>query len=290
MKTAASMSLAAVMLLTATTAHAQAFIFSTGAPDGRLGSASNPGRVGVLERETADDFLLGQATRLNKASFYGLLPMGTSLADINAVDVEIYRVFPFDSDVGRTSGPPTFSTTQVPTRVNSPSDDAFAIRSAGSDLTFSATQLAPSFTVFNSVINGINPKPGNQTGGEGPVTGEEVLFDVTFTNPIDLLAGSYFFVPQVGLSGGAFPFLWLSAARPTSPPFSPDLQSWIRDENLDPDWLRIGTDIVGGTTYNAAFTVAGSTTTTPEPSTLVLLSSGFGLLGGVALRRRRRNV
>ena len=289
MKTA-SMSLAAVMLLTATTAHAQAFVFSTGAPDGRLGSASNPGRVGVLERETADDFLLGQATRLNKASFYGLLPMGTSLADITAVDVEIYRVFPFDSDVGRTSGSPTFSTAEVPTRVNSPSDDAFAIRSAGSDLTFSATQLAPSFTVFNSVINGINPKPGNLTGGEGPVTGEEVLFDVMFTNPIDLLAGSYFFVPQVGLSGGAFPFLWLSAARPTSPPFSPDLQSWIRDENLDPDWLRIGTDIVGGTTYNAAFTVSGSTTTTPEPSTLVLLASGLGVLGGVALRRRRHNV
>jgi len=289
MKTA-SMSLAAVMLLTATTAHAQAFVFSTGAPDGRLGSASNPGRVGVLERETADDFLLGQATRLNKASFYGLLPMGTSLADITAVDVEIYRVFPFDSDVGRTSGSPTFSTAEVPTRVNSPSDVAFATRSAGSDLTFSATQLAPSFTVFNSVINGINPKPGNQTGGEGPVTGEEVLFDVMFTNPIDLLAGSYFFVPQVGLSGGAFPFLWLSAARPTSPPFSPDLQSWIRDENLDPDWLRIGTDIVGGTTYNAAFTVSGSTTTTPEPSTLVLLASGLGVLGGVALRRRRHNV
>jgi hypothetical protein len=36
--------------------------------------------------------------------------------------VEIYRVFPKDSDVGRTSGPPTFSTPQVPTRANPPSD------------------------------------------------------------------------------------------------------------------------------------------------------------------------
>lgn len=288
MKIVASMSLAGVLFFTASAAHAQAFSFSTGNPDGRLGSASNPGAVGVLERETADDFILDQATRLNTASFFGLLPVGFTAADITALDVEIYRVFPFDSDVNRTSGSPLFSTTNVPTRVNSPSDVAFAVRSAGSDLTFTSTFLGP-FTVFNSVINGINPKPGNETGGEGAVSGVEVRFDVTFTDPIDLLDGHYFFVPQVGTSGGAFPFLWLSAARPTNPPFSPDLQSWIRDENLDPDWLRIGTDIVGGTTYNAAFSVAGSTITTPEPSTFVLLSGGFAVLG-VAVRKRRRNV
>ena len=51
----------------------------------------------------------------------------------------------------------------------------------------------------------------------------------------------------------------LSAARPIVPPGTPfppgvtDLQSWIRNSDLDPDWLRIGTDIVGGTTFNAAF-------------------------------------
>jgi hypothetical protein len=37
---------------------------------------------------------------------------------IGEVRIEFYRVFPNDSDVGRTSGPPTFSTVQVPTRKN----------------------------------------------------------------------------------------------------------------------------------------------------------------------------
>jgi hypothetical protein len=40
-------------------------------------------------------------------------------------------------------------------------------------------------------------------------------------------------------------------------PFSPDLQEWIRNAELDPDWLRVGTDIVGGVTFNATFSLAG---------------------------------
>jgi hypothetical protein len=53
----------------------------------------------------------------------------------------------------------------------------------------------------------------------------------------------------VTLANGA-QFYWLSASRPISgagtTPFNPDLQAWTRDANLDPDWLRVGTDIVGG--------------------------------------------
>jgi hypothetical protein len=44
------------------------------------------------------------------------------------------------------------------------------------------------------------------------------------------------------------------------PPGFTDLQTWIRDEALQPDWLRVGTDIVGGTTpptFNAAFSLSG---------------------------------
>ena len=55
---------------------------------------------------------------------------------------------------------------------------------------------------------------------------------------------------------------------------------------LDPDWLRIGTDIVGGTTpptINAAFTLAGETI--PEPSTLLLI--GAAMVGLGLLRSRR---
>ena len=94
-------------------------------------------------------------------------------------------------------------------------------------------------------------------------------------------------MPQVEVTGG---FRWLSGTRPISgpgsTPFFPDLQSWTRDEMLDPDWLRIGTDIVGGTTpptFNAAFTLAGETI--PEPSTLLLIGAALVALALLRIRR-----
>jgi len=57
-------------------------------------------------------------------------------------------------------------------------------------------------------------------------------------------------------------FLWLSAPKPIvapGTPFAPDLQSWIRNDDLAPDWLRIGTDITGQGPFNAAFSLAGET-------------------------------
>jgi len=180
---------------------------------------------------------------------------------ISEVHVEIYRVFPSDSDVNRTNGPPTFSTSQVPTRVNSPSDTALDDLDSGSGtLTFSSTVLAASFTAANSIDLGIHPKPNQTTGGDGAVTGNEVRIDVTFTPPLVLSPDHYFFVPQVLLSTAGNHFLWLSAPKPiVSPgtPFIPDLQTWIRDAELDPDWLRVGTDIVGSGTFNAVFSLAG---------------------------------
>ncbi len=41
--------------------------------------------------------------------------------------------------------------------------------------------------------------------------------------------------------------------------FVGDLQSWIRNDNLAPDWLRIGTDIVGTGAFNASFSLLGET-------------------------------
>jgi len=109
-----------------------------------------------------------------------------------------------------------------------------------------------------------------QTLGEGPFTGQEVIF--SFSISPDLLpADHYFFVPQVQLSDGEF--MWLSAPKPivSGTPFTPDLQAWIRNEELAPDWLRVGTDIVGGSpapTFNASFSLDG-VTATPEPSSLL---------------------
>lgn len=237
-----------------------AVTISTGDPDGKIATASRPGVGGSVETESADDFLLTAPTEFTSCTFTGLLPLGVAVADISQVVVEIYRVFPADSDTGRTPN--------VPTRVNSPSDVALATRDTqAGDLTFSTTLLNTSFTASNSVDSGIHPSPNNLTGGDGPVTGQEIRFHLTFTTPLDLPADHYFFVPQVLLSGQDDHFLWLSTPKPIvapGTPFLPDLQSWIRNANLDPDWLRIGTDIVGGNTYNASFSLTGQAV--PEPT------------------------
>ncbi len=280
--------------LLAAPASADVFFFDTGNPDGLMATASRPDSAGKVEIESADDFVLTSPTQLTSATFTGLLPTGAPLSSIVDVRIEIYRVFPNDSDVNRTSGPPTFSTPQVPTRVNSPSDVEFADRSAAAhNLTFTPGIINASFTAANSVDNGIHPAPGFHTGGDGAVTGQEVEFNVIFSTPLNLPADHYFFVPQVELSSGDF--FWLSAPRPIVPPGTPfppgftDLQSWIRNDNLDPDWLRIGTDIVGGNpapTFNAAFSLSGQTV--PEPASLTMLA--LGSAGVFALARvRRRN-
>src|SRR5207249_5747878 len=134
-----------------------------------------------LDIEAADYFVLNDATSINHASFTVLLTGGANVSNIVDVNIEIYRVFPKDSNVGRTSGPPTFSTPEVPTRVNSPSDVAFLERSlAGNELSLTTATLTGSFTASNSVLNGINPKPNQTTGGEGPGSGQEVIFGIDF--------------------------------------------------------------------------------------------------------------
>src|SRR5262249_8475855 len=146
----------------ATPAWAEPFVFSTGNADGRLGALSQPANSGKLETETADDFLLTATTSIARATIVGLIPPGTSLANLSNVEIEIYHVFPKDSDVGRPSGPPTFSTVQVPTRVNSPSDveiDTATRDGSLGTLDFSASLLNGGFTVANTVVTGINKKP-----------------------------------------------------------------------------------------------------------------------------------
>jgi hypothetical protein len=233
-------------------AGATPFFFSSGNPGGLVATGSRPSSAGKVEIETGDDFIVsGGTVKLSSATFQGLLPIGSQLSNVSQVVVEIYRVFPNDS-----TNPPSGN---VPTRVNSPSDVAFASRDSGSGtLSFTPGILQPSFTAANSVLTGINRLPTQLTLGEGPVTGQQVQFNVLFNTPFVLPADHYFFVPQVQLASGDF--FWLSAPRPIVPPGTPlalDLQSWIRNENLDPDWLRIGTDIVGAGPFNAAFAVKG---------------------------------
>jgi hypothetical protein len=274
----------ALITIVAGPVAADTFSFSSGLPDGKIAVASRPSGNGNIEIEAADDFVLNSETQITGASFYGLVPTGG--ATVTDVTVEIYRVFPNDSNPVRTPN--------VPTRTNSPSDVELDSRdSSVPNLSFTTTVLSPTFTAANSVLNGINPKPNSVTGGEGAITGEEVRFDVSFAAPFNLGADHYFFVPQVQLSNGDF--YWLSAPRPIvapGTPFTGDLQAWVRNENLAPDWLRVGTDIVGpnsnggpAPTFNMAFSLTG-TATAPEPSSALLLLTGVvGLLA-----RRRRNA
>jgi hypothetical protein len=256
-----------------------AFFFSTGNPDGLMATASRPASGSAIEIESADDFDLPNETQITQATFTGLLPTGAPASSIQEVVVEIYRVFPKDSNLARTI--------TVPTRSNSPSDVQFDDRdsSAAGQLTFSTSVVNPTFTANNSVLNGIHPAPNQTTGGEGAVTGEEVTFTVNFTEPFTLPADHYFFVPQVLLSSGNF--FWLSAPKPIVSPGTSfpagvtDLQEWIRNSNLEPDWLRVGTDIVGGSpapTFNAAFSLTGQTVT-PQLTSLGVSSVVEGTPG-----------
>ncbi len=255
---AITLSMLAAAGLAVSAAHAQPrFSFSTGNTDGLMAVASRPESTGNIEIEAADDFILSNEVRLTSASFVGLIPADATGDSIQQVVIEIYRVFPLDSD--------TVRLIHVPTRNNSPSDVAHDSRdSDAQELYYGVETLSESFGAGNSVLNGIHASPNQNTHGDGAVSGREVRITANLTTPIDLPPGHYFFIPQVRLDSGNF--FWLSAPKPIVAPGTPfvgDLQAWIRNSDLDPDWLRIGTDIVGGSpapTFNMTFSLAGEFT------------------------------
>ena len=260
-------------------AAADAFMFSTGSPDGRIATLSRPNLgPGLIETETADDFILSQQTSLTQGTFTGLIPSGAS---VTRVEIEFYHVFPTDS-----AFPPSGN---VVSRTNSPADNEIAAATRDSlagSLSFSTT-MGSNFSVSNTVINGIHKQPNQFTGGEGPTTGQEVQISVNFTPPVDLPADHYFFRPEAQLSSGNF--LWLSGPGPQL--FPGDLQTWIRNEDLKPDWERVGTDVTHQGPFNASFSLTGESVPGPIAGAglpgLILACSA---LLAFARRRRRQLV
>ncbi len=135
-------SVCAFLVLTTITAMPAfaATIFSTGNPDGLIATGARPASPGVLETETADDFILGQSAMITGATFTGLLRAGTPVSGRNSgitdVEIELYHVFPTDS-----TSPPDG---RVVARANSPSDKDFAaFDQAAGDISVTATILNP---------------------------------------------------------------------------------------------------------------------------------------------------
>src|SRR5438552_18395001 len=106
-----------VGLFAASQASAVDFTFSTGNPDGKIATASRLPSGGLIEIETADDFVLPFNALITSATITGLVPAG---ATNDQFVVELYRVFPADS-----TNPPSG---HVPTRVSSPAAVAFDSR------------------------------------------------------------------------------------------------------------------------------------------------------------------
>jgi len=270
----------ASILLIAQLATAATFSFTPGDPDGKVGASTRPASPGKIETETADDFVLQQTTIINKATIKGLLTNDTDLKKIKDVEVEVYHVFPLDS--APFSG-------KVPSRTNSPSD--VEIGSATRDANAGTLKFVPaienaSFSVDHTVVNNLSVN-----AGELGMTGEEVEITITFTSPIILPAGTYFFRPEVSVNDANANFLLLSAPKPIVPPgnaFLGDRQAWIRNSTLNPDWLRIGSPdiILNAGTFNMAFALNGETvpnavtpkTVTCKGKTISALSEQFGTL------------
>src|ERR1700688_4886206 len=96
---------ALALILLVSEASAATFSFSTGNPDGLMATASRPGPTNGVDQETesGDDFILTNEVQITSASFTGLVPLGVDVSnDVSQVVVEIYRVFPQDSDTNRT--------------------------------------------------------------------------------------------------------------------------------------------------------------------------------------------
>src|SRR5438132_13957268 len=79
------------LLLLAAQAPAASFSFSTGDPDGKIGTLSRPPSTGQIQTETADDFILLETTLIRLATFTGLITSVASLFRVLNVASVLYH-------------------------------------------------------------------------------------------------------------------------------------------------------------------------------------------------------
>ena len=73
-------------------------LYNNDFPTSDMAAATRPESAGKFEIESADDFLLPTGAHITSATFTGLLPSGFQIPSVASVRVEIYRVFPDDSN------------------------------------------------------------------------------------------------------------------------------------------------------------------------------------------------
>ena len=192
------------------------YSFSTGDPDGLIATAARPESRPENSRSNRPMTSCSpNTTSITSATFTGLVPAGSSAT---GVVVEIYRVFPTDSDVGAHQ--------RAANVLDGPGAHAgqFALRYRARRARHRERPISrprsldPSFTANNSVTAGRYPSQTEPTPPAATVRSRarKCSSTVNFATPFVLPADHYFFVPQVEL-GRTATFFWLSAPKPVDP-------------------------------------------------------------------------
>jgi len=71
-------------------------------------------------------------------------------------------------------------------------------------------------------------------------------------------------------------------------PITPDLATWIRNESLDPDWLRVSAGTVGGDPSPGFYSLfALDAVDVPEPASVLLTLAGLAVVALLRIKARR---
>ena len=208
-----AISLSLVGCLPATPAAAllpAVYSFSTGDPDGKMATASSPGQRGSSRSRRPTISFSRQRPRSPARPSPASSPGTRSVSN---VPVEIYRVFP---TIRTRAAPAGRQRSRLPRR--RPARIRHRMSHLAADAATGGLQVRDNrHGILHRAQLGAagwhQSQTGQFTGGNGPVTGEENDFSMSFTNDLLLPANHYFFVPQVG-HGSDGNFLWLSAPRP----------------------------------------------------------------------------